>query len=103
MNIILNAKMKTICVNFFMLKFTFSVLSVQIVTFVKADETRYTTMYDNINYEQIMKNDRLLRFYVNCLLDKGPCTAEGRELKSKQFPICLRSLNFSLHYIGFVC
>ncbi|XP_044263394.1 ejaculatory bulb-specific protein 3-like [Tribolium madens] len=37
---------------------------------------------DNIDIDDILKNDRLLTNYVNCLLDKGRCTPEGKKLKS---------------------
>jgi hypothetical protein len=38
---------------------------------------------DNIDIDDILKNDRLLKNYVNCVLDKGNCTPEGERLKSK--------------------
>jgi hypothetical protein len=38
---------------------------------------------DNIDVDQVLKNDRILSNYIKCLLDKGPCTQEGRDLKSK--------------------
>ncbi|KAF7283888.1 ejaculatory bulb-specific protein 3-like [Rhynchophorus ferrugineus] len=41
----------------------------------------YTTKYDNIDLDQILKSDRLLRNYLNCLLEKGKCTPDGSELK----------------------
>ncbi|XP_030749780.1 ejaculatory bulb-specific protein 3-like [Sitophilus oryzae] len=41
----------------------------------------YTTKYDNIDVDAILASKRLLRNYVNCLLDKGACTNEGKELK----------------------
>lgn len=44
---------------------------------------KYTTKYDNIDIDRIVASRRLLLNYVNCLLDKGPCTPEGKELKSK--------------------
>lgn len=44
---------------------------------------KYTTKYDNIDVDTIVSSRRLLQNYVNCLLDKGPCTPEGKELKSK--------------------
>jgi hypothetical protein len=44
-------------------------------------EEKYTTRYDNIDVDSILKNDRLLQNYVKCLLDKGRCTPEGAELK----------------------
>lgn len=49
--------------------------------------TQYTTKYDNVDINDIIHNDRLLKGYVNCLLDKGPCTADGLELKSMFFRV----------------
>ena len=43
----------------------------------------YTSKFDNVDLDQILKSDRLLRNYLNCLLDKGKCTPDGAELKSK--------------------
>lgn len=53
-----------------------------------ADDTEettssYTTKYDNINLNDLMKNDRMRKNYVACLLNEGPCTPDGSELKSK--------------------
>lgn len=47
-----------------------------------ADE-KYTTKYDNVDLDEIIGNKRLLKNYVNCLLDKGNCTPDGQELKSE--------------------
>nr|UTN00846.1 chemosensory protein [Semanotus bifasciatus] len=41
----------------------------------------YTTKYDNVDLQEIIKNDRLLRNYVDCLLGKKKCTNDGEELK----------------------
>lgn len=48
---------------------------------VLGDEPKYTTKYDNIDLDEITKSDRLLKNYVNCLLEKGKCTPDGAELK----------------------
>lgn len=48
-----------------------------------AQPKTYTTKYDNIDLDEIIHNDRLLKNYVDCLLDKGRCTPDGLELKSK--------------------
>nr|AND82446.1 chemosensory protein 4 [Athetis dissimilis] len=45
------------------------------------ETSTYTTKYDGIDLDEILNNDRLLTGYVNCLLDLGPCTADGKELK----------------------
>lgn len=49
------------------------------------EDTKYTSKYDNVDLDQILKNDRLLNNYVKCLLEKGKCTPDGAELKSMYF------------------
>jgi hypothetical protein len=36
---------------------------------------------ENFDIDMVLKNDRILNNYLKCLLDKGPCTSEGRELR----------------------
>ncbi|XP_038211140.1 ejaculatory bulb-specific protein 3-like, partial [Zerene cesonia] len=45
------------------------------------DSPTYTTKYDNVNLDEVLSSERLLNGYVNCLLDKGPCTPDGKELR----------------------
>lgn len=52
-------------------------------------EDKYTTKYDNIDLDTILASDRLLKNYVNCLLEKGSCTPDGKELKGERFEILL--------------
>ncbi|XP_031618430.1 ejaculatory bulb-specific protein 3-like [Contarinia nasturtii] len=42
----------------------------------------YDTKYDNINLDDLLKNDRLRKNYVKCLLNEGPCTPDATELKN---------------------
>ncbi|CAH0395695.1 unnamed protein product [Bemisia tabaci] len=42
----------------------------------------YTSQFDNIDIESILENEKLLDNYYKCLMDEGPCTLEGRTLKS---------------------
>lgn len=42
-----------------------------------------TDRLDAINMDMVLKNTRLVNSFVKCMLDKGPCTAEGREMKRK--------------------
>ncbi|XP_055325368.1 ejaculatory bulb-specific protein 3-like [Sitodiplosis mosellana] len=42
----------------------------------------YETKYDNIDLDELLKNDRLRKNYVKCLLNEGPCTPDAQELKS---------------------
>lgn len=53
-------------------------------------EEKYTTKYDNIDVDEILKSDRLFTNYFKCLVDTGKCTPEGRELK-KSLPDALKT------------
>jgi hypothetical protein len=60
------------------------VASVAIVAAGPAGNNRkYNDKYDHIDVDAILKNDRILTSYVKCMLDKGPCTAEGKNLKGE--------------------
>ena len=48
------------------------------LTFGKED---YGTKFDNINVDELLKNERLFNNYVKCLKNIGPCTPDGKELK----------------------
>nr|ARO70316.1 Chemosensory protein 12 [Dendrolimus punctatus] len=48
---------------------------------INGEETSYTNEFDGLDLHEILTNDRLLTAYVNCLLEKGPCTPDGKELK----------------------
>jgi hypothetical protein len=45
----------------------------------------YTTKYDNVDVESILSNNRILTSYIKCMLEEGPCTPDGRELKSEYY------------------
>ncbi|XP_026729722.1 ejaculatory bulb-specific protein 3-like [Trichoplusia ni] len=45
------------------------------------ETSTYTTKYDGIDLDEVISNDRLLTGYIKCLLEEGPCTADGKELK----------------------
>ncbi|CAG9862314.1 unnamed protein product [Phyllotreta striolata] len=50
---------------------------------------KYTTKYDNIDLDEILKSERLLKNYVDCVMERGKCTADGAELK-KNMPDALK-------------
>ncbi|XP_019891877.2 ejaculatory bulb-specific protein 3 [Musca domestica] len=60
------------------------------MTLALADEEKYTTKYDGIDIDGILKSDRLFNHYYKCLIDKGACTPDGRELK-RILPDALRT------------
>ncbi|XP_014277113.1 ejaculatory bulb-specific protein 3 [Halyomorpha halys] len=41
----------------------------------------YTTKYDNIDIDEILNNERLYKKYIDCVMDKGTCTPDGKELR----------------------
>ncbi|KAK9888081.1 hypothetical protein WA026_000357 [Henosepilachna vigintioctopunctata] len=44
-------------------------------------EDLYTSKFDNIDIDAIMKNDRLLQNHFACIIDGKGCTAEADELR----------------------
>ncbi|XP_058452973.1 ejaculatory bulb-specific protein 3-like [Malaya genurostris] len=64
-----------------MYSLSLSVTLLFLVVLVTAQQQKYTDKFDNVNVDQVLGNDRILSNYLKCLLDKGPCTQEGRELK----------------------
>lgn len=43
----------------------------------------YDTKFDNVDVDDLLKNDRLLKNYVKCLEYEGPCTPDGKMLRGK--------------------
>ncbi|XP_012217526.1 ejaculatory bulb-specific protein 3-like [Linepithema humile] len=41
----------------------------------------YPDTYENVNLDVILNNERLFNQYMDCVLDKAPCTADGHYLK----------------------
>ncbi|XP_026494643.1 allergen Tha p 1-like [Vanessa tameamea] len=41
----------------------------------------YTDKWDQINIDEILESQRLLKGYVDCLVDKGRCTSDAKALK----------------------
>ncbi|CAH0713321.1 unnamed protein product, partial [Brenthis ino] len=42
---------------------------------------QYTDKYDNVDLDEVFLNPKLFNGYVDCVLDKGPCTPDGKELR----------------------
>nr|ACJ64052.1 putative chemosensory protein CSP5 [Nilaparvata lugens]ASL04982.1 chemosensory protein 5 [Nilaparvata lugens] len=58
-----------------------AVVCAALVAVCHAQDSKYTSKYDNIDIDKILKNDRVLSQYIKCLMGEGSCTQEGRELK----------------------
>jgi len=61
----------------------FCLFAATAVVYVYARPEEYTHRFDNIDVDQILRNDRLLKRYIDCLLDKPNvrCPPEAIELK----------------------
>ena len=66
------------------------VAAVVIFGVVSAQDPKYTTKYDGVNLDEILKSDRLLNNYFKCLMETGKCTPDGNELK-RTLPDALRT------------
>nr|WJJ63298.1 chemosensory protein 13 [Pachyrhinus yasumatsui] len=58
-----------------------SVLIFGFLAVVLAGENGYSSRYDNVDIDKILNNDRVLSNYIKCLMEEGPCTPEGKELR----------------------
>lgn len=47
----------------------------------RPEETTYTSRFDSVDIDRILKTDRLFKNYYACLMGTGKCTPEGRELQ----------------------
>lgn len=57
---------------------------------------------ENFDIESLLKNDRILNNYLKCILDKGPCTKEGRELKITLPEVRTENKNYSFTLYTFI-
>lgn len=48
-----------------------------------ADNNAYSTKYDNFDVLSVLSSKRLVSNYGNCLLDRSPCTPQGKFLKGR--------------------
>ncbi|KAK4885675.1 hypothetical protein RN001_001946 [Aquatica leii] len=62
------------------LQITF-LLILWVTVLILGKEDKYTTKYDNFDVDTVINSPRLLKNYVNCVIEKGSCTPEGEELK----------------------
>ncbi|KAI5709721.1 hypothetical protein M8J76_004528 [Diaphorina citri] len=47
----------------------------------QAESAPESGILDNFDVDSVLNNGRVLKNYVKCVLNMGPCTAEGREMK----------------------
>ncbi|XP_004529710.1 putative odorant-binding protein A10 isoform X1 [Ceratitis capitata] len=46
-----------------------------------ANQGSYDTKFDNIDLDEVLSQERLLRNYIKCLENLGPCTPDSKMLK----------------------
>uniref|UniRef100_R4FKV6 Putative insect pheromone-binding family n=1 Tax=Rhodnius prolixus TaxID=13249 RepID=R4FKV6_RHOPR len=42
---------------------------------------RYNTKYDHLDLDQILNNERIYKKYLECLIRRGKCTPDARDLR----------------------
>lgn len=62
---------------------TIAVLLSLVAVALTANPPQFTSRLSDADVDKILNNPRILNNYVKCVVDKGPCTAEGKELKSE--------------------
>lgn len=65
------------------MRFIFILLFSLIFSALVLGTEHYLDIFDNVDVDAIINNDRILNQYMNCILDKGPCNVDGRTLKCK--------------------
>nr|AXG21596.1 chemosensory protein 3 [Agrilus mali] len=60
------------------------------IVYSSGDGSDYSKKYENLDLDSILSNERILKNYINCFLDKGPCSPEARDFK-KDIPVFMQS------------
>lgn len=54
-----------------------------LIEVICAQEKYYESKYDYYDVDSLIQNPRLLQKYLDCFLEKGPCTPVGRVFRRK--------------------
>ncbi|KAM3963369.1 chemosensory protein 15 [Aphomia sociella] len=57
------------------------IICLQKLELVDSQVKYYDQRYDYFDVDNLVQNPRLLKKYIDCFLDKGPCTPVGRVFK----------------------
>nr|AWT23246.1 CSP5 [Hycleus cichorii] len=60
---------------------TVTTITTLFVAITTAQQKPYASRYDHLDVTTILNNRRMVTYYANCLLSKGPCPPQGLELK----------------------
>ncbi|XP_062552548.1 ejaculatory bulb-specific protein 3-like [Armigeres subalbatus] len=63
------------------MKFFIVALALIALAAAKPQEEKYTSKYDSVDIDEILRSDRLFKNYYACLMDTGACTPDVNELK----------------------
>ncbi|XP_023942523.2 uncharacterized protein LOC112049024 [Bicyclus anynana] len=65
-----------------MKQWVFSLCALTVVASSIAQQyQQFVNRYDNFNADSIIQNDRILLAYYKCVMEKGPCTKDGKNFK----------------------
>ncbi|KAL6444088.1 hypothetical protein ACFW04_001795 [Cataglyphis niger] len=63
------------------MRLTFILLSIFVFSGLVSGTEIYPDAYNNVDVDAILNSERLLHQYMDCILEKGSCTADARSLK----------------------
>ncbi|XKL59039.1 hypothetical protein PGB90_000055 [Kerria lacca] len=83
----------------------FCLFHVCLAATLPAPPSTYMTRYDYLDIDKILTNERILRRLMDCIMNRGPCTREGKELKPEraQRELTLKKLHKSLTPASYKC
>lgn len=82
------------------MKFSVAVFVAVLCALAAAEEEKYTNRFDTIDIDKVLNSERLLNNYHKCLMERGPCTPAGAELKSMYLWMCSMSFCFQYAFTG---
>lgn len=54
-----------------------------VIVSINAGNEKYSSRFDEIDVDSVLSNERLIKQHHECLMDRGTCTKDLTELKSK--------------------
>lgn len=71
------------------MKYLSTLLFFVLLALLSAAQGQQTQPLENIDVDSTLRNDKLVRRYIDCVLDRGRCDRNGNDLKGKIFRFVL--------------
>lgn len=64
-----------------MSRFSFLLVALAALAAIVSAQTQQQLALENIDVDNVLKNEKLVRRYIDCVLEKGRCEKNGNDLK----------------------